>query len=81
MKRLNRQKLLTAFEEARNGFNQAHMKAAEHGDEVLMACMEAHHFGMNNMIVELGGERVQLPDLKQFLENAEVCQPSENQTP
>ena len=75
MKRLNRQKLLTAFEEARSGFNQAHMKAAEHGDEVLIACMEAHHFNMNNMIVELGGERVQLPDLKPFLENVKDQRP------
>jgi hypothetical protein len=40
------------------------MRGAEHGDEVLMSCMAAHHFNANNMIEELGGESVQLPDLK-----------------
>ena len=55
---------LTAFEEIRDGLVQAHLRAAEHGDKVLMACMRAHHSEVNRSITKLGGESVDLADLE-----------------
>ena len=72
MKRLNRKKILTAFEELRDGLTQAHMRSAEHGDRVLRSCMEAHHANANRMIMELGGERTELPNLKPLMEDAKL---------
>ena len=61
--------VLTVIEELREGIRQAHMSAAQHGDGVLLACMEAHHTAANRGIAKLGGEAVELPNLKPFMAN------------
>ena len=51
-------------EEARGGFTQAYMRAAEQGDMVLLACMKAHHSNVNRIIDLVGGETTELVDLE-----------------
>ena len=50
---------------------QAHLRAAEHGDKVLMACMRSHHRAANIAIEKLGGESVPLADLETLMANAD----------
>ncbi len=60
-----------ALESLRNGIMQAHMKGAEHGDQVLMACMRAHHEAANQAIEKLGGEVVPLANLEALTHNTQ----------
>ena len=64
--------MLGELESLRNGIMQAHMKGAEHGDQVLMACMRAHHEAANQAIEKLGGEVVPLANLEALTQNAKA---------
>jgi len=68
---------LVVYEELRSGIQQAHLRAAEYGDRVLMACMRAHHSGANRAIEALGGEVTELVDLESLVEGDqtkdEIC--------
>jgi|14_taG_2_1085336.scaffolds.fasta_scaffold01830_6 hypothetical protein len=61
--------VLGELESLRNGIMQAHMKGAEYGDQVLMACMRAHHEAANQAIEKLGGEVVPLANLEALTQN------------
>jgi len=63
--------VLGELESLRNGIMQAHMKGAEYGDQVLMACMRAHHEAANQAIEKLGGEVVPLANLEALTQNEE----------
>lgn len=58
MKRINRKKLITELEFARQGFADAILNAKIKNDEVAVISFTAHHFNLNKLIVELGGESV-----------------------
>ena len=50
-----------------DGFCQAHMRGAELGDRVLVACMRAHHTNVNRLIADRGGDPVELADLESLM--------------
>ena len=56
MKRLNRKKLITQFEELRQGF--ASVLTSELNPAARVS-MEAYHFYANKIVVDLGGESVE----------------------
>lgn len=59
---------LEVFEELRGGISQAYLRAGEHGDTVLLACMRAHHGAANRAIERLGGAAVPLSGLESLAE-------------
>lgn len=58
MKRLNRKKIISQFEEMRQGFAAAKMVATTHDDRIALASFTAYHFYADAIIVGLGGESV-----------------------
>jgi hypothetical protein len=72
MKRLNRKEIISEFEYLRQGFAIGYQRAVENQDQLLAMHQRSCHGNANNYIVKLGGERVELTDLEQFLkENRE----------
>ena len=69
MKRLNRREIIEEFEYLRAGFASGHQRAVENQDRLLAMHQRACHGNSNNYIAKLGGERVELPDLEQFLKD------------
>jgi len=58
VKRLNRKEIIEQFEEMRQGFADAKMKALEHEDKVDLMTFTTYHKYADKIVVELGGESV-----------------------
>lgn len=56
MKRLNRKKLIADFEQLREGFSQAVMRAYDNNDTTGILSFAAHYALANRNVVDLGGE-------------------------
>jgi hypothetical protein len=61
MARMNRKRIIEVLETSRQGYSTLVVDAIKLGDKVMEVSCRAHHFSLNKMIVELGGDSYDPP--------------------